>query len=247
MQQPPNPFSARYKTLSDAKLLAILNNSQDYQPAAIEAANAELESRKLSTELIDQLNAEAEITDQQKKLKRQKVEAVEQSILNVINPQAVVNRNIYITVAATIILYITAVRFSGRFILANLISPAFYSVNFFHAVIPYLLFPIGIVLFTLKRKAGWVIIIAVNIYKALFQFLILQGDISVKMDHLFSSPISYGYLFTSAGVILVSIFISVFICRADIRAEYRVSDRLKVFSLSAGAVWLMYDLFKQYF
>ncbi|GAA3957331.1 hypothetical protein [Mucilaginibacter dorajii] len=247
MQQHPNLFAARYKTLSDAKLLAILNSPHNYQPLAIEAANAELESRQLSTELIDQLNAEAEITDRQKALKQQKVEAVEQSILSVIKPQSAVTGNIYITIVATIILYVVAVSYSGRFVLANLFNPGFYSVTFFHAVIPYLLFPVGIVLFTLKKKAGWVIITAVNIYKALFQLLILQGDISVKMDHLFSSTISYRYLFTSAGVILFSILASVFICRADIRVEYKVSDRLKVFSLSAGVVWLMYDVFKQYF
>jgi hypothetical protein len=244
MQQNGNPFSERYKTLSDANLLAILNNSQKYQPIAIEAVNMELESRKLSAEQIEQMNAEAEIMAQQKALKQQKADAVEQSILGILKPQSVATRDIYIALVATILLYVIAVRFSGRFILANLLNPGFYSVNFFHAVIPYLLFPIGVVLFVLKKKAGWVIIIAVTTYKALFQLLTLQGDISSKMDHLFSSTIRYSYLFTSAGVILFSIFVCVFMCRADMRAEYRVTDRLKVFSIAAGALWLMYDLFK---
>lgn len=47
-----NPFAEYYKTITDSALLAILDNPQDYQASAIEAAKAELESRQLSESAI---------------------------------------------------------------------------------------------------------------------------------------------------------------------------------------------------
>ena len=49
-----NQFSAYYKTITATELLAILDNPGDYQPAAIEAAKAELESRQLSETAIQE-------------------------------------------------------------------------------------------------------------------------------------------------------------------------------------------------
>ena len=244
MQQNSNPFSERYKTLKDADLLAILNNSQNYQPIAIEAANAELANRNLTAEQVEQLNAEAEIIDRKKALKQQKADAIEQSLLNVVNPPSQATRNIYITLIATTIFYVIALMYGGRLMFTGLFDPAFYNVNFFHATIPYILFPVGILFFAFRKRAGWIIIITICTYEALVRLLILQRDISFKMDHLFSTVVTYRYLFSSAGVTLFSILICVFMCRADIRAEYKVSDRLKVLSITAGVVWLMYDLFK---
>jgi hypothetical protein len=49
-----NPFAEKYKTLSVAQLLKIRGNPQNYQPFAVEAAEAELQGRDLSdTELAD--------------------------------------------------------------------------------------------------------------------------------------------------------------------------------------------------
>ena len=43
-----NNFSEYYKSISDTELLSILDNTDDYQPMAIEAAKVEFSNRQLS-------------------------------------------------------------------------------------------------------------------------------------------------------------------------------------------------------
>ena len=56
-----NPFSDIYKALSPTELIKIIDNPDNYQPLAVEAASSELTSRQLSDEEIEEMIREADI------------------------------------------------------------------------------------------------------------------------------------------------------------------------------------------
>lgn len=66
-----NPFFERYKKLSNAELLKIVNTPENYQPLAVETAAAELEARGLSEDELNDAqnvnNAELEAAGQKRK------------------------------------------------------------------------------------------------------------------------------------------------------------------------------------
>jgi hypothetical protein len=55
-----NPFANLYKTYTDAQLLEILQMAEHYQPEAVKAAEAEMDSRALTTHQLQQAGNELE-------------------------------------------------------------------------------------------------------------------------------------------------------------------------------------------
>src|SRR6478672_736347 len=89
----PNNFSEYYKTISDTELLNILDNSNDYQPSAVEAAKQEFANRQLTESEIQQARQPLIAKREQKDKEREKVKAVEtkiktagQTFIDTINP-----------------------------------------------------------------------------------------------------------------------------------------------------------------
>jgi hypothetical protein len=88
-----NPFSQYYKTVSDSELLSILENTEDYQEAAVEAAREELQSRQLppaqleslKTQLLEKKEA-AELARKKKEDVRQAIKDGSLSVLESLNP-----------------------------------------------------------------------------------------------------------------------------------------------------------------
>ena len=78
-----NQFTERYKTLSAAALLKIIATPNDYQPLAIEAAKDELAARQLTSEELSEANAENEAELQEKQLKTEKRNAIENKVKNI--------------------------------------------------------------------------------------------------------------------------------------------------------------------
>ena len=66
-----NPFTERYKTLSNTDLLKIIDNGADYQPLAVETAYTELENRKLAPEVLENAKAEINLELQQKVVQKE--------------------------------------------------------------------------------------------------------------------------------------------------------------------------------
>ncbi len=75
-----NDFIEYYKTISDTELLSILDNPQDYQALAIEAAKEEFANRQLSDTEIQEARQPLLAKQLQKEKEREKVKAVETKI-----------------------------------------------------------------------------------------------------------------------------------------------------------------------
>lgn len=78
--QTASTFSEYYKTITDAELISILDNRDDYQEVAIKAAEEELRRRQLSTERLEELKNTLAQTKSEKEEARQKREAVERTV-----------------------------------------------------------------------------------------------------------------------------------------------------------------------
>ncbi|MEO6631391.1 MAG: hypothetical protein ABIN13_06700, partial [Mucilaginibacter sp.] len=88
-----NQFTARYKTLSNADLLKIIDTPADYQPEAVEAANDELAARTLVDDELFAAREKNEALKQEQLLKSAKTKALQNkaqdivySITDTLNP-----------------------------------------------------------------------------------------------------------------------------------------------------------------
>jgi hypothetical protein len=86
-------FSEYYKNITDVELLTILENTEDYQHAAIEAAQLELERRQLSITTIEKLKndlAQKKFEKEEERQRHQKIERTVKekfaNILETLNP-----------------------------------------------------------------------------------------------------------------------------------------------------------------
>jgi len=177
-------FLTRYKKLTDAQLLAIVNNPESYQPMALEAANIELVNRQLSSEQIEEINTQIQATEKDK-IGRQEVTTLQvESALNFINPISAqltpISKFINLIVITATMLYIVAVIFGGKLMLIGLFNPGFYSPSFFYSVIPFVFYPIGIVLFGLRQKAGWFLLALISIYKSIEMAIIYKKILATR-------------------------------------------------------------------
>jgi hypothetical protein len=164
-------FSDYYKTITHTELLAILDNPADYQPAAIEAAKAELERRQLSE--ADILEARQPMKEKQlrKEAEREKLKAVEEKIkaagtsfFDTINP---LQQEIP---SAEKMIRLTTLVFAGLFLyevfsnfqlhLSNLKDlpryPYELGVTFFFL----LLLPVALFFLWKRKPLGWILLIA---------------------------------------------------------------------------------------
>lgn len=84
-----NQFAERYRTLSNADLLGIIENESGYLPEAIEAARKEMLLRNLSDQELE--GAKREVADAQRRNEEgavldRKVRNIGRTLLDLINP-----------------------------------------------------------------------------------------------------------------------------------------------------------------
>jgi len=77
-----NPFAEKYKTLSNAQLLEIIDTADNYQPVAVTAAEDELLVRNLSIADMAAARAENEIAANDKAAKMERKKALEDKLIN---------------------------------------------------------------------------------------------------------------------------------------------------------------------
>lgn len=76
-------FTDKYRTLSTAALLKIIDNPGDYQPGAVEAAQMELASRNVSDEELADANAENEEQETEREARAGKMQDFMDKITNI--------------------------------------------------------------------------------------------------------------------------------------------------------------------
>jgi len=242
-----NQFSPRYKKLSNADLLKIIDTPADYQPGAVEAANDELATGQLSDEELSAAHEENEALRQEQLLKSAKTKAWENkaqdiayTIADTLNPiqsekPSAPKAILWISI---LMVLLTLYQLYSQFGLLKYMFTygtakwSFAMVMYFFR--PLIVAPIAAVLFALREKYGWVLLSGYFIYLAIntlalfyfaFKHPIRPGDPVSGLLPSASVDSLVGWSVFNAGCLY-------FMFKKDVREIYNINT--KDILLSAG-------------
>lgn len=204
--QTASAFSDYYKTITDAELLSILENKEDYQEGAIEAAEQELKSRQFSAARLEELKMDLAQANAEKEEAKQRYTAVEGTVkrkfndilesLNPIHkelPGAEKPLRFIIVLWGLLTLYqmINDYKFEFSAIKEFPFHPFVNSTVLF----PYIILPISIFLLWKRKPSGWSLFVIYLTYQlaaeiSMFYYAVTWKPSGVEwMDQLFKPSI----------------------------------------------------------
>lgn len=177
-----NQFSERYKAFLVSDLLRVVENKNDYQAEAVEAAEYEIEQRQLTDqELIEAKNElEAERQEKQKLIEKRaeverKVKRFGALVFDTINPNQksdpTAERSIRLItiVFGLIALYQLFNQFQLiLFMLTD--STTGWDLGMVEYFLPLILLPVATVLFWTRKKIGWILMATYLTYSTISAF-----------------------------------------------------------------------------
>ena len=230
-----NSFAQRYKNLSAADLLGILENEAKYQPQAIEAAKSELNQRGLSgTELSDAKRVlktanEAKLRNEQKRVEKQeKIRRSVHSFVDVFRPvqksPVRIERLITLVTIAFVVISLSnmfeymPVLWSAGTLQAN------WRMSDIVFLFAPLLLPIASYLFWRRKKMGWIMLCGYVSFTILNTFYLLflnwnQGSSRTVIDSILPSSgyvAILGNLFFFGGMFYI-------LTKKDLLSHFEVS------------------------
>ncbi|MFK7970599.1 MAG: hypothetical protein AB8F95_09535 [Bacteroidia bacterium] len=232
-------YSEQYAKLSNTELLSIIDDPADYQPEALEAARSEIANRKVPEDELAQIKkaletkSEARLAQQQKLHNaNKKTKARLVSMFEAISPvqQGAPTAEKLIRLITLVFtfstLYIWYKEFDlVRFILAD--SPAGWDMSMVEYFLPLIMLPVALVLFGMRKKAGWILMTAYISYSAILALVLVvmtwdtEASSIPALETLFpkTSPIIHfvGFAFF-AGVWWIMM-------RQDIRKQFGISKQ----------------------
>jgi hypothetical protein len=238
-----NEFQERFKNFDNRKLLKIIEDAENYQSIAVEAAKLELSNRNVSDEEVQSIKGE--FKDKQAEIDKRKGQ-----IRNVENKAKEIGTELFETVSPiqkepqTIDRKINLIVIVFGILAAYQIFKEFDMIQFMFTdslaewdfsmvlyFLPMIILPIAVFLFWKRNKIGWILMGAFfvyNIVNAIGIFLLtwdwnredeyINDYSSGELESLFPQPNPIIYL------IIVAIFVATLwaIFREDLRNEFKV-------------------------
>lgn len=234
----PHQFTQYYKTISNIELLAILDNTSDYQPLAVEAAKLEYDNRQLSDSDIQ--DARQVLANKQKEKDRQleKIRTVENKIrttgysfIETINPiqsgMPSTEKTIrFISVVFAVIFLYQFVTDFGSYIIYIKDIPRFPFESLIF-LLPQILLLIAVITFWKRITFGWILLTAFVSLSAFATTMILYQSLTWKpsgfggLENIFPrpSPITYA---SQTLFLLGTIYV---LCKSNIRNVYSINNQ----------------------
>lgn len=231
----PDNFATLYKTISNAELLDILENPDDFQPLAVEAASIEFKKRNLSAaeiEIAKEILRGKTLEKERQKENLKKIEnsfrSTGQTLLDTLNPIQEGTVNIEKTIRFIVISF-------AVFFLYNLLSNwkliIFYIRDFSYSplgslfvLFPFLILPIALPVFLKRKPLGWLLLVILLSYLisgealGLFHSLSWRPSGIQSLDAFLSKPSPVRNIIRLAALLgILYIF-----CRAVIRDIYKI-------------------------
>jgi hypothetical protein len=232
-------FTELYKKLSNSELLKIIAESEKYNPIAVETAKTEIDSRKLSTEELNQ--AKTDINEQQEKKKleiekrkrqEEKIKKSASTLFDTINPIQNGNQTPEKIIRLTTLIFagIAVYRIFKEFGMLRYMftdSGGKWDLSMVEYFFPLILLPLAIFLFWKRKKSGWVLLSIFLTYSAItaiglfFMNLGREPSGIPALESLFPtvSPITYIMTLIFFGGTLW------LICKENIRNIYKISKQ----------------------
>lgn len=244
-------FTERYKTYSNSRLLEIIENTNDYQPDAIETAKAIISSRHLTESELEvaksELDAEKEEKarrEQEGKVLKGKLKNLSESALDNINPiqrqsfSAAKTINIITIVLGAIFLFRLYGQFGMiRFMISD--SGVEWNLSVMLPLLQLLLMATATVFFWKKKKAGWIlagIFLTHDVFAAIQMFYILLNRPSIEDNPLAEVllPSVPSVYFIATSLFFIGMLVT--ICRKNIRDVFSIGKRTMVLTISLTIV-----------
>ncbi|MDN3580092.1 hypothetical protein [Mucilaginibacter flavus] len=238
-----NTFEYKYERLESKELIAIVHNSRNFQPLAVETAYIELQRRVLSPEDAKQ------ITDDFNLYLKRKVnkETIERAAPKTAEIKARPAKQPFFTpirVINTISLTVLAVYFitlaqGDTVVLHMLIHSDSYRPSFIWIALPYLALPFGAIGFGLRRQLGWIMLSWAVMYNALKQAYFFFTDIEAKLDKHYTDAITIDNIVQDSIVIAFFLLISIVVCLPNIRAKMKTGLPTMLLTIAAAFAFLI--------
>jgi hypothetical protein len=252
-----NNFSEQYKTISNTELLGILDNPNDYQPLAVEAAKEEFAGRRLSDAEI-QAARESLIAEQaQKEKEREKARAIEariktagQSFIDTINPiqpgihSAEKTIRLIVIIFSGLILYQLIGDFKMlRSMLRDLTR---FDLSSFFYFVPFVVVPVALVLLWKRKTPGWVLLVFFLTYTAVGILWVFIENIGERpswltgSDRPFAGPSPASYL-------IQMLFVSgaaYVLCKPGIREIFKIDRQKMIATIVVSALLTVIFMFR---
>ncbi|HLK30099.1 MAG TPA: hypothetical protein VKT28_16075 [Puia sp.] len=230
-------FSEFYKTISNSELLEILNNSDSYQPIALEAAKRELENRRLTDDDISE--AKKVILDNEKRKEERSLarKQIEQKIklsgdifIDTINPiqsspSSVEKKIRIVTIVFSIIFFVALIK-NFKYLVDYLNDFNRYPILTTWTIFPFVILPVALITFWKRKTIGWVLFVIYLTFSLVETAIQLVQLISLKnkfsgFEKLFPTP-------AVTPILLELLFFGgsiYFLCQAEIKDIYSISKQ----------------------
>ncbi len=227
-------FAEYYKRISNTELFDILDNAEEYQLSALEAATSELSNRKLSEVEINMAKEPLVLKQLRKdkqaeknKVAEEKIKAAGESIFYAIKPvdtdEQIVNKKIlFIIIICGVYFVLTLIKeFSTIISFITAITESPFLVSFY--LLPLITTPIALVTFWKRKAIGWSLLVLCVTFSATSNLIMMYKILSYKSsglyyDNLYRSPVrgtDIFYLFILIGILYV-------VCKKNIRDIYNI-------------------------
>jgi hypothetical protein len=242
-----NQFTELYKTLPTDELLDILDQPQDYQPLAVEAAKTEIKNRNLSTEMLEAAKAvqhsrlQAKIETAEKKQARyDEIKNIGNTIGDAINPISTQTQNTdKLILRITLWFGLVAIYslFDQYSFLKFMVDMGKWDISVVLTLLPIIFLPIASILFWFRKKAGWFMLTAYSAYlvagviPSVITWVTYKPSGIAALDNLttLNSPIVYTIPAIIFGLIIWHL------SKPDMRAVYNADKLLLFIAIGVGS------------
>lgn len=233
-----NEFSERYKHLSSVELMKIIEDPQAYQPEAVDAARFVLDSRALGEGDLQTIRHKLE----QERIKEQaliqrtqdakfRLTQLVSTVLNNINPAernastAEKLINLIAIIYGTYVLYFSVINaWIFSFIIKE--NKALFETDFIVLVLPLILLAPALVLFYMKKKVGWIMLICYFLYS--FSTLMLKFLLQFFEDSNLFEPYSRFQPMRFLTIVLYAVTLW-YLYKTDVRNAVSVDMNTTIF------------------
>lgn len=230
-------FREYYKTLSPGELLFIVQNPDNYQPLAVEAATQELVGRGLSEAEINAANEALSLAQLKKENKSKSLIAIEakikntgNSLLDAVNPilteMPQSEKVIRFTVISFCVLFLLQVVRDFQMLQFYLEFFSNAPLESFVVFLPYVLLPVALYTFWKRKTIGWILLCVLLIFTitgalwGIFQAFTYPYTEDSWMDNLIPKPSLSSCLFQ---LLLIGGTLFV-ICGRNIREVFSIDN-----------------------
>jgi hypothetical protein len=243
-----NTFEYKYEQLESKELIAIVHNSRNFQPLAVETAYIELQRRVLSPQeakqITDDFNLYLKRKVNQETMERAAPKPAQVKARPVKKPFFTAIRVIN-TVSLTVLgVYFITLLQGDTAVLHMLVQSGSYRPSFIWIALPYLALPFGAIGFGLRRQLGWIMLSWALMYNALKQAYFFINDIEAKLDKHYSEAITIDNIVQNSVVIAFFLLISIVVCLPGIRAKMKTGLPTMLLTIAAAFAFLILQVMK---